>query len=131
MCAAHGPRPPTGRRCGWTAAWSGPSCELPEIPAMEVLWRQTAMTKAPQSSSAGLIIRQREPTNLETPLDQVDSYLTPTELFYVRSHFPTPKIGLASYRLRIDGPVRNPLSLSYQQLRGVPAETRVATPEGA
>jgi len=28
---SHGPRPPTGRRCAWTAAWSGPSCELPEI----------------------------------------------------------------------------------------------------
>src|SRR5947207_2804555 len=27
MCAAHGPRPPTGRRCGSMAAWSGPSCE--------------------------------------------------------------------------------------------------------
>ena len=37
-----------------------------------------------QSSSAGLIIRQKEPTNLEMPFDQVDSYLTPTELFYIR-----------------------------------------------
>jgi hypothetical protein len=35
--------------------------------------------KAHQSSSAGLIIRQKEPTNLETPFDQVDSYFTPTE----------------------------------------------------
>jgi len=39
-----------------------------------------------QSSPAGLIIRQKEPTNLEMPFDQVDSYLTPTELFYIRSH---------------------------------------------
>jgi hypothetical protein len=28
MCAAPGPRPPTARRCGWTAAWSDPSCEF-------------------------------------------------------------------------------------------------------
>src|SRR5438874_12085230 len=89
------------------------------------------MAKAPQSSSAGLIIRQKEPTNLETPLDQVDSYLTPTELFYIRSHFPAPKLELASYQLRIDGAVRNPLSLSYEQLRDVPSETRVATLECA
>ena len=34
-----------------------------------------------------LIIRQKEPNNLETPVDRVDSFLTPTELFYVRSHF--------------------------------------------
>src|SRR5438132_6031814 len=87
--------------------------------------------KARQSASIGLIIRQKEPTNLETPFDQVDSYLTPTELFYIRSHFPTPKLELASYQLRIDGAVRNPLSLSYRQLRDMPSETRVATLECA
>src|SRR5437879_682172 len=89
------------------------------------------MTEMLRSTSAGLIIRQKEPTNLETPLDQVDSYLTPTELFYIRSHFPTPKLELASYQLRIDGAVRGPLSLSYQQLRDMPSETRVATLECA
>ncbi len=48
--------------------------------------------KTGQSSSVGLIIRQKEPNNLETPFDQVDSFLTPMELFYIRSHFPTPKL---------------------------------------
>jgi DMSO/TMAO reductase YedYZ molybdopterin-dependent catalytic subunit len=89
------------------------------------------MAKVLPTNSAGLIIRQKEPTNLETPFDQVDSYLTPTELFYVRSHFPAPKLDPASYRLRIDGAVRNPLSLSYQQLRDMPSQTRVATLECA
>jgi hypothetical protein len=69
--------------------------------------------KARQSSSMGLIIRQKEPPNLETPFDQFDSFLTPTELFYIRSHFPAPKLDLASYQLRIDGAVRSPFSLSY------------------
>src|SRR5438552_4052907 len=89
------------------------------------------MAKATQPYSAGMVIRQKEPTNLETPLDQVDSYLTPTELFYIRSHFPTPRLELASYQLCIDGAVRNPLSLSYQQLRDMASETRVATLECA
>src|SRR5260370_29827286 len=89
------------------------------------------MAKAPQSASVGLIIRQNEPTNLETPFDQVDSYLTPTELFYIRSHFPAPRLDVASYQLRIDGAVRKPFSLSYQQLRDLPSETRVATLECA
>src|ERR1700745_3542766 len=87
--------------------------------------------KARQSSSMGLIIRQKEPTNLETPFDQLDSFLTPAELFYIRSHFPAPKLDLASYRLRVDGAVRKPFSLSYQQLRDLPAVTRVATLECA
>jgi len=84
-----------------------------------------------QSSPAGLIIRQKEPTNLEMPFDRVDSYLTPTELFYIRSHFPAPRIDVAGYQLRIDGAVRNPLTLSYQELREMPFETRTATLECA
>src|SRR5260370_15292010 len=84
-----------------------------------------------QSSPAGLIIRQKEPVNLEMPFDQLDSYLTPTELFYIRSHFPTPTIDVAGYQLRIYGAVRNPLALSYQELREMRPETRIATLECA
>jgi DMSO/TMAO reductase YedYZ molybdopterin-dependent catalytic subunit len=85
------------------------------------------MESSQTHSSAGLIIRQMEPKNLETPFDMVDSYLTPTELFYIRSHFPTPNLNETSYRLRIDGAVRRPLSLSYEQLRSMRSETRVAS----
>ena len=41
-----------------------------------------------QIASAGLTIRQKEPKNLKAPFDRLDSYLTPAELFYIRSHFP-------------------------------------------
>src|SRR5712672_280714 len=84
-----------------------------------------------QPSPAVLIIRQKEPTNLEMPFDQVDSYLTPTELFYIRSHFPAPRIDAADYQLRIDGAVRNALALSYKELREMRSETRIATLECA
>ena len=84
-----------------------------------------------QLSSAGLIIRQKEPRNLESPFDRIDSYLTPTELFYIRSHFPIPSLDRASYKLRIDGAVRRPLALSYEELRSMRSETRVATLECA
>src|SRR5256886_12469568 len=82
-------------------------------------------------SSAGLIIRQKEPKNLEAPFDRIDSYLTPTELFYIRSHFPTPNLDRASYQLHIDGAVRRPFSLSYEELREMRSETRIATLECA
>src|SRR5437588_3607532 len=84
-----------------------------------------------QFSSAGLIIRQKEPKNLEAPFDQLNSYLTPAELFYIRSHFPTPNLDRASYRLRIDGAVKYPFALSYEELRSMRSETRVATLECA
>ena len=82
-------------------------------------------------SSAGLTIRQKEPKNLEAPFDRIDSYLTPTGLFYIRSHFPIPALDRASYRLKIDGAVKRPLTLSYDELRSMPSETRVATLECA
>src|SRR5437763_3286128 len=82
-------------------------------------------------SPAGLIIRQKEPKNLETPFDRLDSYLTPTELFYIRSHFPTPHLDRPSYQLRTDGAVRRPFTLSYEDLRIMRSETRVATLECA
>jgi DMSO/TMAO reductase YedYZ molybdopterin-dependent catalytic subunit len=87
--------------------------------------------KAQQAASRGLVIRQKEPKVLEAPLDRADSFLTPTELFYVRSHSPAPKLELDSYRLQIDGAVRRPLSLTYQELREMPAKRRVAILECA
>ena len=41
---------------------------------------------------AGLIIRQKGPNNLEMPFDQLGEFITPSELFYIRSHFPTPEL---------------------------------------
>src|SRR5580693_7621332 len=81
--------------------------------------------------STGLITRQQQPKNLETPADQLDSFLTPTELFYIRSHFPAPMVDVSSYQLRVDGAVRNPFSLNYEDLRAMPSETRVALLECA
>jgi DMSO/TMAO reductase YedYZ molybdopterin-dependent catalytic subunit len=89
------------------------------------------MAKTNQNNAPGMIIRQKEPANLETPLSQVDSYLTPAELFYIRSHFKTPLIDVESYRLRIDGAVKKPFSLTLAELKAMPAVTRVATLECA
>jgi DMSO/TMAO reductase YedYZ molybdopterin-dependent catalytic subunit len=80
---------------------------------------------------AGMTIRQKEPVNFETPLDQVDSYLTPPELFYIRSHFKAPTMDAASYQLRVDGAVRQPLTLTLRELKAMPSETWPATLECA
>ena len=82
-------------------------------------------------SQTGLIMRQNEPRVLETPLDRADSFLTPTELFYIRSHSPAPKLDPATYRLQIDGAVRNAFSLTYDELRAMPSQTQVALLECA
>jgi len=84
-----------------------------------------------QVAPLGLVVRQQEPKNLEGPFGRPDSFLTPTELFYIRSHFPAPRLDVASYRLKLEGAVRNPFVLGYDELRRMPSETRVATLECA
>jgi DMSO/TMAO reductase YedYZ molybdopterin-dependent catalytic subunit len=79
----------------------------------------------------GLIIRQKDPNNLEMPFDYLDDFITPSELFYIRSHFPTPELDPRTYRLSMSGAVRNELSLSYADLRAMPSRTCVATLECA
>src|SRR6266480_4706741 len=58
--------------------------------------------------------------NAETPLDLLTGYLTPNELFFVRSHWiprtPDPK----GWKLTIDGEVNRPLQLTLSDLKKLP-----------
>lgn len=88
-------------------------------------------TATPTPSQAGLIIREREPVNLESPFDQLDDLLTPNHLFYIRSHFKRPALDAAAYRLSVSGAVRSPFQLSLADLLAMPSVSRVATLECA
>src|SRR3979490_2320276 len=79
----------------------------------------------------GLIIRKKDPNNLEMPFDQLGDFITPTELFYIRSHFPVPELNIGSYRLSIRGAVCREMSLGYADIRALPSRTGVAAVEGA
>jgi len=87
--------------------------------------------QANSESAGGLVIRQKEPRNLEFPFDRLDSYLTPVESFYIRSHFHAPGLQPDSYRLNVEGAVKNPFAITYDELKRLPAETVVATLECA
>ena len=80
---------------------------------------------------AGLIIRQREPVNLEYPFDRLDEFITSNDLFYIRSHFKAPVLDREGYRLTLGGAVNHPLIISYQELLAMPPVTRPATLECA
>ena len=65
-----------------------------------------------------LIVREADPFNAEPPPARLrGSFITPTELFYVRNHAPVPQVDANSYRLEVDGMIREPLSLSLESLR--------------
>lgn len=78
-----------------------------------------------------LIVVSRSPFNAETPLGEQLGLLTPTPLFYVRNHFPVPRLAAADYRLRVEGAVERPLTLTYADLRALPSRSLLATLECA
>jgi len=64
----------------------------------------------------GRIVRSKEPLNLEMPFETVESFITPTNSFYVRTHFPIPKIDRDAWWLHLEGEVEKPFAINYEQL---------------
>ena len=77
------------------------------------------------------IVRSADPPNLEMPFKSLDGFFTPTELFYVRSHFPTPAIALSHWRLTIEGEVEKPFTIDYEELVRLESRTLSVTLECA
>jgi len=65
------------------------------------------------------------------PLDGFDTWITPVEHFFVRTHVYTPKVEPASWRLRVEGEVATPLSLSLEDVRALPRVELVSVLECA
>ena len=81
--------------------------------------------------TTALITRSEAPLNLEMPFASLRDFITPNDQFYVRCHFPVPQVDLASWRLRVEGTVRNVLEIGYDELRALPQHTVTATMECA
>ena len=76
-------------------------------------------------------MRSEEPLNLEMPFETLDGFITPTKLFYVRTHFPIPKIDKNKWRLRIEGEVGKSFEINFDELiklesRKIPATLECA-----
>jgi DMSO/TMAO reductase YedYZ molybdopterin-dependent catalytic subunit len=64
----------------------------------------------------GRIVRSEEPLNLEMPFETVESFVTATKSFYVRTHFPIPKIDRDAWWLHVEGEVEKSFAINYQEL---------------
>ncbi len=64
------------------------------------------------------VVRQENPFNAGPPPRLLtQSYITPTNLFFVRSHGAVPEVDADSYRLEVNGQVLGPLSLSLDEIK--------------
>ena len=85
-------------------------------------------TSAPTDIVAAndLLFHTTNPRNGEPELAKlVQSWITPTELFYVRSHAPNPVIDPKLFRLQVEGLVRQPLTLTLDEIRRLPPKHRL------
>ena len=94
------------------------------------LFAQAASAAQPFGKS-NLIIRSTRPPDFETPVALLDSFITPIEHFYVRSHMPIPTVDAASFALKIGGEVNAAMSVSLDELKKMPAVTVTTTLECA
>jgi DMSO/TMAO reductase YedYZ molybdopterin-dependent catalytic subunit len=68
------------------------------------------------SGETELIVRSLHPLDLETPVTVFDRFLTPNDLFFVRSHFGAPAVSLHPWRFSVRGLVERPLELGLGEL---------------
>jgi len=79
-----------------------------------------------------MILHNDYPEDLETPVRYFDSWITPTDAFFVRQHLPRPKpINPAAYQLTVNGMVSKPMTLTLDDLRKLPQYTVPAVIECA
>lgn len=80
----------------------------------------------------GMIVRSSRAEDLEMPLEGfLESYITPVDRFFVRSHHFVPKVDPASWRLEVHGKVATPIKLTLEELKKLPRVELVSVLECA
>jgi len=78
-----------------------------------------------------MLVRSVRPEDLEMPLSGFADYITPIEHFFVRTHVYVPKVSLETWRLKVDGEVAAPATLTMDELRRMPSVELVSVVECA
>jgi DMSO/TMAO reductase YedYZ molybdopterin-dependent catalytic subunit len=60
---------------------------------------------------------------LEYPFPTLDSFLTPNDRFFVRSHFAPPDLKASNWRLSVEGHVERPFEIGFDELRKLASRT--------
>jgi sulfite oxidase len=78
--------------------------------------------------SAEILVRQDSPFNAGPPPERAAaSFLTPADLFFVRSHGDVPDVDPRTFHLAIEGHVKRPFRISLEEIQRLPKITVAAT----
>ncbi len=64
-----------------------------------------------------LVMHSERPYNAETPAEELGTFLTPTETFYVRHHMWAPKLDAATHKLVTEWPDGEEKEYSMEELK--------------
>lgn len=81
-----------------------------------------------------LIVRSLRPEDLETPVGLLNTWITPNDLFYVRTHTNAARIdeqGAKEWKVQVDGEVERPMAITLDELKKLPKTTITVTLECA
>lgn len=98
-----------------------------------LVWAQEGGRRSPNADRAkkDMIVRSVRPEDLEMPPAGFGDYITPIEHFYVRTHVYVPDVKLQDWRLKVEGEVQTPLTLTIEDLRKMPSTELVGVLECA
>lgn len=98
---------------------------MPSFRRRDLLAAAPALAVARSALAAPFEVLADAPQQLQTPLEALDGLLTPTERFFVRSHFGPPRLD-PTRTLAVDGLVDQPFTLSVAALQKLPQTTVTA-----
>ncbi len=78
-----------------------------------------------------MLVRSARPEDLEMPLAGFSDYITPIEHFFVRTHVYVPQVNVSDWRLKVEGEVATPLTLTMDDLKRLPSAELVSVVECA
>ena len=80
----------------------------------------TRVVRSQEGGARNMIIRSINPQDFEMPLDGFQTFLTPLDTFFVRTHVYAPKVDLASWKLQVSGEVTNAVAFTMDELKRLP-----------
>ncbi len=96
-----------------TARTAFGAAALASLPA----WAHQALAA---TAAPDLIERNDWPEHWESTIAALGrAPITPNDVFFARSHFPVPKVDVATWKLEVSGLVNTPLSLTLDELRAM------------
>jgi DMSO/TMAO reductase YedYZ molybdopterin-dependent catalytic subunit len=90
-----------------------------------------ALLRADDHPKRDMLVRSARPEDLEMPPSGFSDYITPIERFFVRTHVYVPTFNASEWRLKVEGEVATPLTLTMEDLKKLPSVELVSVLECA